>query len=262
MIDLIIPQQESGAEAWAKLTGEKLAPPKAYYVIDGVEFWTVFIGISYPTVDRPGAVVSVGTRKQIDDPEFVVMDVELRKDILSLFDAAHEVRQRYYIKGGTIGRMFYGEPGRFEELRTEHNKPMFGDRRRKLDIVIVAAPEGGETAESGLKYMSTIMDLARGVSPRLCFKPGCESLQAALTSALEDRGASEAVNTYDPQIMALGFACRALLVQRPWLVKIPKYEPPKDRNDWMKGKAWWQRVRRKQNSRYGFVTHNEMMGKI
>lgn len=236
-VDYIIPTAVSGAEFIAKMTGEPYIPPKAYYTVDGKEYWHVFFGIAFPNMELPGAVVSVAIRKEIDDPELVVRDLATENDIMALFQSGDDIRQKYQTKGGKLGQVWYGEPGRFDELRAEFNKPYRKFREDRVHLVIIGSPDGGETADSGTKYLTTLLDLGR--ANRIKFMPGCEALRTQLEIVLTDKKKST-IASFDPMIMALGFACRAIMVQKPWRQRSPKPKPPADKDLWAKGKSPWK----------------------
>lgn len=247
-----IPPQESGAEMWARMTGEHKAPPKGYYTVDGWDYWNIYFGIAYPENGEPGAIVTVGVVKEIDDPKIEVRDIVQSIDIMKLYRLGDGIRQMYSVDGGTIGKVWYGEPGRFDGIRAEYNAPFTKDKRDKIHMAIIGGPDGEESVDSGLKYMTTLLDLSR---ERLSFMDGCDALQAALQRELHtDHGRSDSIAPYDPLVMALGFACRAIVVQKCWRERLPKYKNTEPTSNlWAKGKAPWQVARRKASKQVGFI---------
>ena len=69
----------------------------------------MFFGIAYPGNGLPGAVVTVGVLKEIDNPPLIVREFVGEEDILDLYQRGDELRNDYFVKGGRIGTVWYGE---------------------------------------------------------------------------------------------------------------------------------------------------------
>jgi len=244
-IKLITPPEPYGIEIINRALGIRDAPPRSHYEIDGVEYWAVFFGIAYPT-DSPGAVVSVGCLAEPEDPKMVVLDAINSEDgepintVMHLFEVANELRLRYRVNGGRIGTIVYGETDRFTELLVEFNK-QFYEKADRHKMLIIGQPEGDETTESGLKYYSSIAEQMVGDRKRLVIGDHA-GLKSELIAARNKTGKT-AIDSYNPLIMALGFAVRSMLIQQPWKRPMQIYKAPVDKDAWFKGQEWWQKRR-------------------
>lgn len=245
-IKLITPPEPYGIELINQCLGIRYAPPRSYYEIDGVDYWAVFFGLAYPS-DSPGAVISVGCLAVPDTPSMVVLDSETGANVMHLFEIVNDLRLSYRVKGGRVGEIVYGEAGRFMELLVEFNKSFYEkeDRHRML---IIGQPEGEETPESGLKYFSSIMEQMVVGKKRLKIG-GHAQVKSALVSA-QGGVKGKGISDYNPLVMALGFAVRAMLVQAPWLSPMKTVKIAPDKDAWFKGQEWWQK-RRAENP-FGF----------